>query len=69
LELPEERKRGIGGTRVEIRRSSDSKLIAYTQYYWDRTENKACPEGAMDRHFIYKFITNSLKIDHTDNKF
>ena len=58
----------IYGSRIEIRRVVDGKLIAYAQYYWDKSKNKMCPNEAMDNVFVYKFIAKSLRVDHPENK-
>lgn len=60
--LPKEKKQGIGGSRIQIKRTSDNILIAYAEYYWDNKNFKACPGEAHKSGFIFTFISNSLNI-------
>ncbi|MGH8620519.1 MAG: hypothetical protein ACREUB_00460 [Burkholderiales bacterium] len=53
---------GIGGSRVEIRRRSDGRMIAYAQYYWNNREFKACPPETHNGLFIYHFIAGALNV-------
>lgn len=53
---------GIGGSRIEIHRRSDNKLIAYAQYFWSNKEFKACPAEAHNGLFVFKFIAEALNV-------
>lgn len=64
LQLPIKKDRGIGGSRIEIRRMSDDKLIAYTQYYWDNKTFKACPRQVHSPIFVFSFIATALNINN-----
>ncbi|MCB1958447.1 MAG: hypothetical protein KDG55_22455, partial [Rhodocyclaceae bacterium] len=57
LELENEEEYGIGGARIEIRRTAGNQLIAFAQYYWDNRTFNACPEKAHSFWFVYEFIT------------
>jgi hypothetical protein len=59
LQLPDEAKLGIGGSRIEIRRTANNELIAYAQYYWDNKTFKVCPEE-VHKDFPVGFITSAL---------
>lgn len=62
LDFPNERKNGIGGSRIEIYSRKDDELIAYAQYYWDNKTFKSCPSEAHQGLFVYKFIATALNI-------
>lgn len=58
---------GLGGSRIEIRRRADNKLIAYAQYYWSSFEYKACPKEAIGSQFVYRFVSNALGVNNPDS--
>lgn len=55
---------GLAGTRIEIYRRADDKLISRAQYFWSYKINRFCPvkphEGIS--MFIYMFIAESLNV-------
>lgn len=53
---------GLGGSRIEIRRRSDDKLIAFAHYYWNNTELRACPPETHQGLFVYNFVADALNI-------
>lgn len=63
------RKKGVNGQRLEIHRTSDEKLIAYAQYYWNSTKSghKMCPEEAKNDSFPYRFITKALNVVNAES--
>lgn len=61
IEMPKLNKKGIGGARIEIHRNSDHKLIAYTQYYWDKKTRKYCPKMRRGA-FLYRFVATALNV-------
>lgn len=69
FELPELHEKGIGGTRIEIRRKLDDELIAFAQYYWDDKTFKNCPENTRDNLFARNFIETALDIAHPESRF
>lgn len=60
IKLPILNRYGIYGNKIEIRRRSDSKVVAYTEYYWNNNSNKACPDEAFSKNYISNFIINAL---------
>jgi hypothetical protein len=50
------------GQRIEVRRTTDKKLVAFAQYYWDDKQFWDCPAGVSDHGYISSFIVNSLNI-------
>jgi len=66
LQLESTAERGWGGARIEIRRRSDNRLVAYAQYYWDDTEIRACPQESQSGLFIYHFIAGALGVKNTE---
>ena len=53
---------GWGGSRVEITRRADNKLIAFAQYYWSKDDFQACPLEAINGLFIYDFVAGALGV-------
>ncbi len=65
LEPPQLKKKGIGGARIEIRKAFDGKLIAYSQYYWDKKTSKSCILPKKTGGSI-SFLLTALNIIHPD---
>jgi hypothetical protein len=67
IELPSEVvKKAIGGSRILITRVSDNKLIASSEYYWDRKHRVSCPKFATRREYVIDFIFTALGIANSE---
>ena len=53
---------GLGGARIEIRRRNDNKLVASAQYFWNKTEFRACPKESQQGLFVYHFVADALNV-------
>lgn len=58
LDYPDVVKTGIEGSRVEILRRSDAKVIAYTQFYRDRKAFRSCPSKVN----LFDFVVTALNV-------
>lgn len=52
----------INGYRIEIRRTTDKKVIAYSDTYSRRGEDWECPTGVSDGSFSATFIAAALNL-------
>lgn len=58
---------GLAGSRIEIRRRADNKLIAYAQYYWNGPEFKACPKEIIGGVSVFRFVRDALGVRNPES--
>lgn len=62
LAVPESLAGRTYGQKIEVTRRADGKVIAETQYYWDKEKRWECPAGISDSRFIERFVADSLNL-------
>jgi hypothetical protein len=58
---------GLAGSRIEIRRRADNKLVAYAQYYWNGPEFKACPKEIIGGVSVFRFVRDALGVRNPES--
>lgn len=64
IHIPNGKELNLGGSRIEIHRRADNKLIAYAQYFWSNKEFDACPKKAHNGLFVFDFIVEALNVEN-----